>query len=57
MPPQDLGRKSLLLLGTTWFGGALGMVVSILIARTLGPEAFDPARRLDDGRAGRTHGA
>src|SRR5882724_2186292 len=39
MPPQDLGRKSLLLLGTTWFGSALGMVVSILIARTLGPEA------------------
>ncbi|HZV96996.1 MAG TPA: lipopolysaccharide biosynthesis protein [Candidatus Nitrosocosmicus sp.] len=39
MPPQDLGRKSLLLLGSTWFGSALGMVVSILVARTLGPEA------------------
>lgn len=40
MPPQDLGRKSLLLLGSTWFGSALGMVISILIARTLGPEAI-----------------
>ena len=39
MSPQDLGRKSLLLLGTTWFGSALGMLVSILIARILGPEA------------------
>ena len=39
MARQDLGRKSLLLLGSTWFGSALGMVVSILIARTLGPAA------------------
>ena len=39
MARQDLGRKSLLLLGSTWFGSALGMLVSILIARTLGPEA------------------
>lgn len=39
MPPQDLGRKSLLLTGTTWFGSALGMLVSLLIARVLGPEA------------------
>jgi O-antigen/teichoic acid export membrane protein len=39
MPPQDLGRKTLLLLGTTWFGSALSMLVSLLVARTLGPEA------------------
>ncbi|HEU5190445.1 MAG TPA: lipopolysaccharide biosynthesis protein [Methylomirabilota bacterium] len=39
MARQDLGRKSLLLLGSTWFGSALGMLISILIARTLGPAA------------------
>jgi O-antigen/teichoic acid export membrane protein len=38
--PQDLARKSLLLLGSTWGGSALGMVVSILVGRTLGPEAL-----------------
>jgi O-antigen/teichoic acid export membrane protein len=40
MPPQDLARKSLLLLGSTWGGSALGMVVSILVGRALGPEAL-----------------
>ncbi len=40
MPPQDLGRKSLLLLGSTWSGSALGMIVSILVARALGPAAL-----------------
>ena len=35
MPPQDLGRKSLLLLGSTWSGSALGMLVSILVVRLL----------------------
>lgn len=38
--PQDLARKSLLLLGSTWGGSALGMVVSILVGRALGPEAL-----------------
>lgn len=38
--PQDLARKSLLLLGGTWGGSALGMVVSILVGRALGPEAL-----------------
>jgi O-antigen/teichoic acid export membrane protein len=40
MPPHDLGRKSLLLLGSTWSGSALGMVISLLIARWLGPEGL-----------------
>ncbi len=40
MPPQDLARKSLLLLGSAWGGSALGMVVSILVGRALGPEAL-----------------
>jgi O-antigen/teichoic acid export membrane protein len=40
MPPQDLGRKSLLLLGSTWSGSALGMLVSILVGRVLGPAAL-----------------
>jgi O-antigen/teichoic acid export membrane protein len=38
--PQDLARKSLLLLGGTWGGAALGMLVSILVGRALGPEAL-----------------
>jgi O-antigen/teichoic acid export membrane protein len=38
--PQDLARKSLLLLGSTWGGNALGMLVSILVGRVLGPEAL-----------------
>jgi O-antigen/teichoic acid export membrane protein len=40
MPPHDLGRKSLLLLGSTWGSTALGMVVSVLIGRVLGPAAL-----------------
>ena len=40
MSPQDLGRKSLLLLGSTWGGTVLGMLVSLLIARLLGPTAL-----------------
>jgi O-antigen/teichoic acid export membrane protein len=40
MPPQDLGRKSLLLLASTWSGSALGMIVSILIGRMMGPAAL-----------------
>ena len=40
MPPQDLGRKSLLLLASNWSGSALGMIVSILIGRVLGPAAL-----------------
>jgi O-antigen/teichoic acid export membrane protein len=40
MPSQDLARKSLLLLGSTWGGAALGMLVSILVGRTLGPAAL-----------------
>ena len=34
--PQDLARKSLLLLASTWVGSALGMLVSILVWRALG---------------------
>src|SRR5262249_34962745 len=40
MPPHDLGRKSLLLLGSTWGSTALGMAVSVLIGRVLGPAAL-----------------
>jgi O-antigen/teichoic acid export membrane protein len=40
MPPHDLSRKSLLLSLSTWSGSALGMLVSILVARTLGPAAL-----------------
>ncbi|HUP35110.1 MAG TPA: oligosaccharide flippase family protein [Candidatus Limnocylindria bacterium] len=40
MSPAALGRKSLLLSLGTWSGSALGMLVSILIARTLGPAAL-----------------
>ncbi len=40
MPSQDLARKSLLLLGSTWGGAALGMLVSILVGRVLGPAAL-----------------
>ena len=39
-PPQDLGRKSLLMLAGTWGGSAIGMVVSVLIGRVLGPGAL-----------------
>jgi O-antigen/teichoic acid export membrane protein len=40
MSPQDLGRKSLLMLAGTWGGSAIGMVVSVLIGRALGPGAL-----------------
>jgi O-antigen/teichoic acid export membrane protein len=40
MSPATLGRKSLLLSLGTWSGSALGMLVSIFIARTLGPAAL-----------------
>lgn len=40
MPPQDLARKSLLMLAGTWGGSALGMLVSVLIGRILGPQAL-----------------
>ena len=40
MSPATLGRKSLLLSLGTWSGSALGMLVSILVARTLGPAAL-----------------
>jgi O-antigen/teichoic acid export membrane protein len=40
MPPHDLGRKSLLLLGSTWSSNALGMIVSVLVGRVLGPAAL-----------------
>jgi O-antigen/teichoic acid export membrane protein len=40
MRSQDLARKSLLVLGSTWGGAALSMVVSILVGRALGPEAL-----------------
>ena len=39
-PPQDLGRKSLLMLAGAWGGSAIGMVVSVLIGRVLGPTAL-----------------
>jgi O-antigen/teichoic acid export membrane protein len=38
--PQDLARKSILMLTSAWGGSALGMLVSILIGRALGPEAL-----------------
>ena len=40
MPSQDLARKALLMLGSTWGGSALSMLVSILVGRALGPEAL-----------------
>jgi O-antigen/teichoic acid export membrane protein len=40
MSPATLGRKSLLLSLGTWSGSALGMLISIFIARTLGPAAL-----------------
>lgn len=40
MSPAALGRKSLLLSLGTWAGSALGMLVSICIARMLGPAAL-----------------
>lgn len=40
MSAATLGRKSLLLSLGTWSGSALGMLISIFIARTLGPAAL-----------------
>ena len=40
MPPRDLGRKSLVLFASTWSTTLLGMLISILIARRLGPSAL-----------------
>lgn len=40
MQPRDLGRKSLLLFASTWGTTILGMLVSVLIARRLGPSAM-----------------
>ena len=40
MPARSLGHKSLLLTATTWSGSLLSMLVSILVARTLGPAAL-----------------
>jgi O-antigen/teichoic acid export membrane protein len=40
MSRATLGRKSLLLSLGTWSGSALGMLVSVFIARTLGPAAL-----------------
>lgn len=37
--PGDLGRKSLVLLTSTWTASGLGFVVAVLTARRLGPEA------------------
>ena len=37
MPPRELGRKSLVLFASTWSTTLLGMFISILIARGLGP--------------------
>lgn len=40
MPPHDLGRKSLLLFASGWSTTVIGMLISILIARGLGPAAM-----------------
>jgi len=37
--PRSLGRASLLLLGSTWTQSALGLLISVMIARVLGPTA------------------
>lgn len=39
MPRRSLGRASLVLLGGTWMQSALGMLISVMIARVLGPTA------------------
>ncbi len=39
MPRRSLGRAALLLLGSTWIHSALGLLVSVMIARGLGPAA------------------
>ena len=40
MPARSLGHKNVLLTATTWGGAALGMLVSILVGRVLGPAAL-----------------
>ena len=37
--PRSLGRASLVLLGGTWTQSALGLLISVMIARVLGPTA------------------
>jgi O-antigen/teichoic acid export membrane protein len=49
--PRSLGRASLLLLGSTWTHSALGMLVSVMVARVLGPDAVG-ALALNLGLAG-----
>lgn len=39
MPRRSLGRAALVLLGSTWIHGALGLLISVAIARVLGPAA------------------
>lgn len=39
MPSRELGRKSLVLFSSGWVTSALGMVISVAIARRLGPDA------------------
>jgi len=38
--PGDLGRKSLILIASTWASRALGFLSTLLVARGLGPEAL-----------------
>ena len=38
--PGDLGRQSLVLIGSTWTASALGFLSTVLVARWLGPEAL-----------------
>lgn len=40
MPGKSLGRKSLLLLASTWGQTGIGLLVSVMIARRLGPAAL-----------------
>ncbi len=39
LTPRGLGQKSLLVLVSTWTGNLLGMLIAVLVARRLGPEA------------------
>jgi O-antigen/teichoic acid export membrane protein len=38
--PRDLGRKSIVLVVSTWVGSSIGFVSTLLIARRLGPDAL-----------------
>jgi O-antigen/teichoic acid export membrane protein len=40
MPSRDLGRKSLVLLSSGWATSAVGMAISVAVARRLGPDAL-----------------